>query len=81
MPPESFDMPFLMRMTLVCAFAPDVTQQIHSLRASGVMSFHTACAFFEARSAARKSAGSVWTEPCDTFMTLSIVPSVSRNRG
>jgi hypothetical protein len=26
-------------------FLPEITQQIHSLRANGVMSSHTACAF------------------------------------
>ena len=48
-----------MRFTLVSAFAPDVTQQIHSLRASGVTSFHVAFAPEEAETASRKSFGTV----------------------
>lgn len=46
-----------MRRSLVSDFFADVTQQIHSLRASGVMSFHAACASREALSIFRKSAG------------------------
>lgn len=37
-PPSSFDMAFLMRISLVSVFLADITQQIHSLRASGVIS-------------------------------------------
>jgi hypothetical protein len=52
-----------MRIFLVSSFLPDVTQHIHSLRASGVMSSHTASAVgFEMR-AFRKSAGSSCTTP------------------
>lgn len=52
-----------MRRCRVSAFFAEVTQQIHSLRASGVMSAQRA---FTARSEARalrKSGGSLWTVP------------------
>ncbi len=52
-----------MRIARVSAFLPDITQQIHSLRASGVMSSHNARSFGEAESAFRKSAGSTWMVP------------------
>jgi hypothetical protein len=38
----SFEIAFFMRMFRVSDFLPDVTQHIHSLRASGVISFHKA---------------------------------------
>jgi hypothetical protein len=56
-PPFNFERPFLIRISRVSAFFPDVIQQIHSLRASGVMSSHTARAFGFDASAFRKSAG------------------------
>ncbi len=62
MPPESFERPFLIRMVLVSAFLPEVTQQIHSLRASGVTSFHTASALGAEAKAFRQSAGKACTE-------------------
>jgi len=46
-----------MRMPLVSAFLPDMIQQIHSLRASGVISSQTACAVGTEATAFRKSAG------------------------
>ncbi len=45
-----------------------MVQQIHSFRASGVMSSHFECAFGDARSALFRSAGNVWTVPEDIFM-------------
>ncbi len=48
-----------MRMLLVSTFFPEVTQQIHSLRASGVISSHTARALGIEATAFRKSAGSL----------------------
>src|SRR3989344_531683 len=62
-PPLSFEIPFLIRIFLVSAFLPEVTQQIHSLRASGVMSSHTARAAGAAVIAFRKSPGIVCTTP------------------
>jgi hypothetical protein len=46
-----------MRRFLVSSFAADVTQQIHSLRASGVMSAHTSFTTGSESIALRKSAG------------------------
>lgn len=46
-------------MFLVSASFPDVTQQIHSLRASGVVSSHVASAFGVDARASFKSAGSL----------------------
>lgn len=59
MPLLSFDSAFSMRIPLVSAFLPEVTQQIHSLRASGVTSSHTACAFGADLSAFFRSRGSL----------------------
>jgi len=50
-----------MRMFLVSVFLPDVTQQTHSLRASGVISSHTARAAGEEARTFRKSAGTLCT--------------------
>jgi hypothetical protein len=60
-PPASFEIPFLMRIFLVSAFLPEITQQIHSLRASGVISSHAARAAGAETRALRKSAGIVCT--------------------
>ena len=46
-----------MRILLVSAFFPDVIQQLHSLRASGVMLSHTTLAADIAAIAFRTSAG------------------------
>jgi hypothetical protein len=51
---------------LVSSFLTEVVQQIHSLRASGVMSSHAACAAGEARSAFLKSAGNACTVPLES---------------
>lgn len=59
MPPRILSRPTSMRRLLVSSFFADVTQQIHSLRASGVM---LAQRFFAATSdwmALRKSGGSL----------------------
>ena len=48
-----------MRFARVSSFFADVTQQIHSLRASGVMSAHTSFAMASDSIALRKSAGSL----------------------
>ena len=48
-----------MRIPLVSSFLPDITQQIHSLRARGVMSAHAAFALGVAVRAFRKSAGTL----------------------
>ena len=46
-----------MRFLRVSSFFAEVTQQIHSLRASGVISAHTSLATSSASIALRKSAG------------------------
>lgn len=58
MPEASLDSAFLMRISLVSALLPDVIQQIHSFRAKGVMSSHTACALGTRESLCRTSVGS-----------------------
>ena len=70
MPPESFESAFLMRMPRVSAFLPEVTQQIHSLRASGVTSSHVARAAGAPASAFFKSAGSLCADPEVTSFML-----------
>lgn len=74
MPPFSFESPFLIRIFLVSAFLPDVTQQIHSLRASGVMSSHTAFAAGVRMRAFCQSSGIVCTvPPARSFCIMSII--------
>jgi hypothetical protein len=48
---------------LVSSFLTEMVQQIHSLRASGVMSSQAASAFASDASAFRRSAGGLWTTP------------------
>lgn len=56
---------------LVSGFLTEMVQQIHSLRASGVMSSHAARAAGEARSAFLKSVGKVCTVPLESaFLTM-----------
>jgi len=59
MPDLSLEMALPMRMPRVSASFPDVTQQIHSLRASGVTTAHVAAAFASALMAFLKSGGRV----------------------
>jgi hypothetical protein len=77
MPPLSFERPFFIRMSLVSAFFPDVTQQIHSFLASGVISSHTFRAEGVARSAARQSAGNACMVPPATFVFMRVVYPLS----
>src|SRR3989344_8461966 len=76
-------MPFLMRIFRVCAFLPDVIQQIHSLRASVVMSSHTARAAGAEIRAFRKSSGIVCTTPPASFFPVItvILSNPLRRRG
>lgn len=62
-PPPSLESAFLIRTLRVSAFLPEITQQIHSLRASGVMSSHAAHAAGAEAMALRKSSGIVCTTP------------------
>ncbi len=59
MPPLSFEIVFSIRIPRVSALFPEITQQTHSLRASGVISSQTARAFGAIAIAAFKSAGNV----------------------
>ena len=52
-----------MRRFLVSSFLADVTQQIHSLRASGVISAQRLLAATSDSMALRKSDGSLWIAP------------------
>jgi len=63
MPPRSLSMPTSMRRFLVAAFLAEVTQQIHSFRASGVISAQRRLATAFDSMALRKSAGSSWIVP------------------
>src|SRR3989344_2697062 len=75
LPPLSLESALSTRILLVCAFLPDVTQQIHSLRASGVISSHTVRAAGEAVMAFRKSSGNLCTTPVadSSLVILSIL--------
>ena len=63
MPPRSLSMPTSMRRCLVSSFLADVTQQIHSLRASGGISVQRLFAAALDSMAFRISAGSLCTVP------------------
>jgi hypothetical protein len=64
---------------LVSGFLTEIAQQIHSLRASGVISSHFASAAVSEMRASRKSAGTLCTAPAEIaffvidFITLYIV--------
>ena len=55
---------------LVSSFLTEMAQQIHSLRASGVMSSQAASAFASDASAFRRSAGRLCTTPPETRMDV-----------
>ncbi len=62
-----------MRISLVSSFLPDVTQQIHSFRASGVIPSHTARAAGVEISAFCKSSGSLCTVPvASSFLVIRL---------
>jgi hypothetical protein len=58
---------------LVSGFFTEIVQQIHSLRASGVISSH----FFHAAGSEtrvfRKSAGTLWTTPAERFLVMALL--------
>jgi len=63
---------------LVSGFLTEITQQIHSLRASGVMSSHFARAAGSERSTFRKSAGTACTAPPEmAFLVIDFVSIAS----
>lgn len=59
MPPRSLSMPTWMRRFLVSSFLADVTQQIHSFRANGVISVQSLSAAASDSMAFRKSGGNL----------------------
>jgi len=63
MPPFILSIPTSMRRFRVTSCLADVIQQIHSFRASGVMSAHRPLTVALDSMALRKSAGSLWTVP------------------
>lgn len=67
MPPRILSMPTSMRRFLVASCLAEVTQQIHSFRASGVISAHRLLAVALDSRAFRKSAGNLWTVPSASF--------------
>ena len=77
----SFERVFFIRILRVSAFLPEVTQQIHSLRASGVISSHTARARLPAgrplASAFRKSSGKACTVPPASFFLVILLNATS----
>src|SRR4029077_18944842 len=59
---------------LVSGFLTEITQQIHSLRASGVMSSHFARAAGSAMRTFRKSAGTPCTAPAEiAFLIIDFI--------
>jgi hypothetical protein len=64
-----------MRRFLVSSFRADVTQHIHSLRASGVMLAHTSVTVESDSIALRKSAGILCTVP-EAMGSLAMVSGV-----
>ena len=59
---------------LVSGFLTEITQQIHSLRASGVMSSHFARAAGSEMSTFRKSAGTLCTAPGEIALLVTANP-------
>ena len=72
-PCKSFERPTCIRRSLVSTSFPSVIQQIHSLRASGVISSHTVCALGEDKSIFRTSAGILWTVPDETLFCIRFI--------
>jgi hypothetical protein len=66
-PPRILSMPTSMRRFLVSSFFTDVIQQIHSFRASGVISAQILLTAALDSMALRKSGGSLWTVPPAIF--------------
>ena len=67
MPPSILSMPTSIRLLLVASCLAEVTQQIHSFRASGVMSDHRLLAASLDSIAVPKSSGSLCTVPSASF--------------
>ena len=69
-PSLRLEQPHSIRRVLVSAFLADSIQQIHSLRARGVMSSHVSSAFTSEVSAFFRSAGRSWTTPPEISFAL-----------
>ena len=67
-PPRSFDSPTVIRRVRVSACFAEETQQIHSLRARGVISSQVAKALESATRAFLKSAGILCTGAVEVFL-------------
>ena len=81
MPPLIFDSAFAIRIPRVSAFLPAVTQQIHSLRASGVISSHFASAALSAVRAFLKSAGILCATPFEIcFLLMKLFYRIFRTK-
>jgi len=66
---------------LVSGFLTEITQQIHSLRASGVMFSHCARATGSEMRTFRKSAGTLCTAPGEiAFLVMDFILTVLRNQ-
>jgi hypothetical protein len=59
-----------MRRFLVSSFLADMTQQIHSFRASGVMAAQRLLAATSDSMALRKSDGRLWSAPAGTGLVV-----------
>ncbi len=71
-----------MRIFLVSALLPDVTQQIHSLRAKGVMSSHNVRTAGIEIIAFRKSSGILCTVPeASVFLLIRLLYQAALNPG
>ena len=74
-PSLRLEQPHSIRRVLVSGFLADLIQQIHSFRASGVMSSHVSNALASEVSAFFRSAGRSWTTPPEIFVTLKVWPT------
>lgn len=76
-PPFILERAFSIRIFLVSAFLPDVTQQIHSLRASGVISLHAVLVVRLEAIAFCRSGGSL----CTIYLFKYLLATLSANEG
>lgn len=72
MPDFIFEIAFCILMFRVSDFLPEVTQHIHSLRASGVMSCQSASIALLEVMASRRSAGSLWIVPGEGWVVMGL---------
>lgn len=79
MPPCILSRPTTIRRARVAACFGEVTQQIHSFRASGVSSRQSLATLALDSMADRKSSGNAWTVPPGSW-GLDMTPSVDSDR-